>query len=165
LLAHWDGRAYAPGEPGGSSPAGTDAAAVTDGPAATLFAQLHRLILNRLFAGLPPQVSARLNTLSTESHQYDVTPMDNLALRVIRPHWAGLPPPSVVLSVSRQPAAILKHALATSLSMLTKRFGKQIGRWRRHHGVSHLDSLTGVVGPSSTEPFLDRGSWVQQVAL
>ena len=37
LLAGWDGRAYAPGEPGGSSPFDTPAASVTDGPAATLF--------------------------------------------------------------------------------------------------------------------------------
>ena len=35
LLASWDGRAYAPGEPGGSSPETKDPADVTDGPAAT----------------------------------------------------------------------------------------------------------------------------------
>jgi hypothetical protein len=87
-------------------------------------------------------------------------------LRVIRPHWAGLPPPSLVLVISnRKPAAIIKHALATSLARLTKRYGSAPGKWRRHHAVSHLDSLTGVVGPSATEPFLDRGSWVQQVAF
>ncbi|HEX4655503.1 MAG TPA: penicillin acylase family protein, partial [Mycobacteriales bacterium] len=166
LLAGWDGRAYAPGETGGSSPSSTDAADVTDGPAATLFAQMRTAIVNRLFGGLPGQVVTRLNTLSSESHQYDVTPLDNLALRVIRPHWAGLPPPSLVLVISnRKPAAIIKHALATSLALLTKRYGSAPDKWRRHHAVSHLDSLTGVVGPSATEPFLDRGSWVQQVAF
>ena len=166
LLEHWDGRAYAPGSPGGSSPSGTAAEDVTDGPAATLFAQIHTLILNRLFGGLPTQVSARLNTLSTESHQYDVTPLDNVALRVIRPRWAGLPAPLGVLTITNhRPRAILRHALAVATTLLTKRYGADMAKWRRHHGISHLESLTGVVGPSATEPFLDRGSWVQQVAF
>ena len=162
LLAHWDGRAYAPGAPGGSSPSGTPAADVTDGPAATLFAAIRDRIKHRLFHRLAPALKARLDTLSTESHQYDVTPMDNLALRVIRPGWAGLPPPAVVTG-HRNPRAVLQHALAAALAELTKTYGAKPSSWRRHHGISHLESLTGVVGPSATEPFVDRGSWVQQV--
>lgn len=164
LLEHWDGRAYAPGEPGGSSPSTTDPADVTDGPAATLFVAVRDAIKQRLFHGLGKDLKARLDTLSTESHQYDVTPMDNLALRVIRPHWAGLPPLTIVVGVKR-PEVVLRHALAAAIARLTKTYGAKPSTWRRHHGISHLDSLTGVVGPSTTEPFLDRGSWVQQVAF
>jgi penicillin G amidase len=169
LLARWDGRAYAPGAPGGSSPSGTDPAHVTDGPAATLFVAVRDEVKHLLFHGLSRALRSRLDTLSTESHQYDVTPMDNLALRVIRPraapgHWAGLPPPTVVIGV-KKPEAVLRHALANAIARLTKTYGAKPSSWRRHHGISHLASLTGVVGPATTEPFLDRGSWVQQVAF
>jgi hypothetical protein len=164
LLAGWDGRAYAPGEPGGSSPSTTAAEDVTDGPAATLFVEVRDAIKRRLFHHLSADLKARLATLSTESHQYDVTPMDNLALRVVRPSFAGLPPPSVITG-DRKPKVVLRHALATALARLTKTYGAKLSSWRRHHGISHLESLTGVVGPSATEPFLDRGSWVQQVAF
>ncbi len=164
LLAHWDGRAYAPGAPGGSSPSGTKTEDVTDGPAATLFLAVRDAIKRRLFHGLSTELKTRLDTLPAEGHQYDVTPMDNLALRVIRPRFAGLPPPTVVVGV-KNPAAVLRHALASALATLTKTYGAKPSSWRRHHAVSHLESLTGVVGPSATEPFLDRGSWVQQVAL
>jgi penicillin amidase len=113
---------------------------------------------------LSADLKARLDTLSTESHQYDVTPMDNLALRVIRPTFAGLPPPTAITG-DRKPRAVLRHALAAALAQLEKDYSAQPSSWRRAHGVSHLESLTGVVGPSATEPFLDRGSWVQQVAF
>ena len=164
LLAGWDGRAYAPGDPGGSSPSGTKAEDVTDGPAATLFAAIRDALHRRLFHGLSADLKARLDTLSTESHQYDVTPMDNLVLRVIRPTFAGLPAPTVITG-DRKPEAVLRHAIAAALAHLTKTYGAKPSTWRRHHGISHLESLTGVVGPSATEPFVDRGSWVQQVAF
>jgi len=164
LLAAWDGRAYAPGEPGGSSPKDTAAEDVTDGPAATLFTEIRDKVKGRLFHGLSKDLKARLDTLPTEGHQYDVTPMDNLALRVVRPGWAGLPPPTVVIGVHR-PRAVLRHALAAALTSLAKTYGAKPSTWHRSHAVSHLESLTGVVGPSATEPFVDRGSWVQQVAF
>ena len=164
MLEHWDGRAYAPGASGGSSPSGTDADKVTDGPAATLFAAIRDKLHQRLFHSLSADVRARLDTLSTESHQYDLTPMDNLVLRVIRPGWAGLPPPAVVVGAKR-PEAALRHAIGAAIASLTKQYGAKPSSWRRHHGISHLESLTGVVGPSATEPFLDRGSWVQQVVF
>ncbi|MDQ1706259.1 MAG: penicillin amidase [Frankiaceae bacterium] len=164
LLAGWDSRAYAPGARGGSSPAGTAPASVTDGPAATLFRVVRDAVKDRLFHSLPADVRARLDTLAVEAHQYDVTPLDNLALRVVRPRWAGLPPP-VVVTGHRVPRQVLRSALAAALRTLTKTYGPKQSGWRRPHAISHLDSLTGVVGPSTTEPFVDRGSWVQQVAF
>src|SRR3954451_22767435 len=81
LLAGWDGRAYAPGDPGGSSPLGTAADKVTDGPAATLFLMVRDKVKSRLFHDVPADIRGRLDTIAAEGHQYDVTPMDNLALR------------------------------------------------------------------------------------
>ncbi|HMC71724.1 MAG TPA: penicillin acylase family protein, partial [Mycobacteriales bacterium] len=164
LLAGWDGRAYAPGAPGGSSPIGTAAANVTDGPAATLFLEVRDRIKAGLFHGLPTAILARLDTLGPESHRYDVTPLDNLALRVVRPGWAGLPSPAAVVG-KRGPTAVLRHALDAAITSLTKQYGAKPSTWRRPHAISHLDSLTGVVGPSTTMPFEDRGSWVQEVAF
>jgi penicillin amidase len=164
LLRQWDGRAYAPGEPGGSSPVGTDAADVTDGPAATLFRDWRDRLKHRLFHTLPADVLARLDTLPTEGHQYDVTPLDNLTLRALRPRWAGLGVPSVVAGNPRVPR-LLRTTLAATLAALEQQYGAKSSTWRRSHAVSHLESLTGVVGPSTTEPFVDRGSWVQQVAF
>jgi len=164
LLAGWDGRAYAPSAKGGSSPLGTPAADVTDGPAATLFVLVRNRIKARLFGGLPKPIRARLDTLSTESHQYDVTPLDNLALRVIRPHWAGLPAPMVVTG-QRNVRRVLQHALDKAIAEAIATYGAKPSSWRRQHGISHLESLTGVVGPSTTMPFEDRGSWVQEVAF
>ncbi|MBV9292131.1 MAG: penicillin acylase family protein [Frankiales bacterium] len=164
LLAHWDGRAYAPGGRGGSSPWGTAAADVTDGPAATAFAAWRDAILKRLFHRLPADILARLNTIPVESHQYDVTPLDNLALRVLRPGWAGLPAPTLVTG-HRTPLAVLRATLRRAVVELRHRYGASVSHWRRPHAISHLSSLTGVVGPQTTEPFVDRGSWVQHVAF
>jgi penicillin amidase len=164
LLAHWDGRAYAPGEPGGSSPLGTAAQDVTDGPAATLFRDWRDALKRRLFHKLPADVLARLDTIPVESHQYDVTPLDNLTLRVLRPGWAGLGVPKVVTG-PRSPGRLLRSTLTATLRALEKTYGANPDTWRRPHAVSHLESLTGVVGPSEQEPFVDRGSWVQQVAF
>src|SRR4051812_13810795 len=164
LLAGWDSRAYAPGEPGGSSPMGTDPADVTDGPAATLFRDWRDRLKHWLFHSLPADVLARLDTLAAEAHQYDVTPLDNLTLRVLRPRWAGLGAPTVVTGRTNV-TRVLRRTLAGTLATLTKTYGAKPSSWRRSHAVSHLESLTGVVGPSTTEPFVDRGSWVQHVAF
>jgi hypothetical protein len=48
---------------------------------------------------------------------------------------------------------------------MTKRYGNNPDNWRRHHGVNHIVSLSGVVGPSITMPFEDRGTWVQEVGF
>jgi penicillin G amidase len=161
LLARWDGRAYAPGERGGSSPETKDPGQVTDGPAATLFQAWRNRIVARLFHRLPIGVRVRLDSLGI-THQYDVTPLDNLALRVLRPRWAGLgSPTAVVAPTSLQ--RLLRRTLAAAIVQLTRRFGEQPRSWRRPHGITMIESLTGVLGPAATEPFEDRGSWVQHV--
>jgi acyl-homoserine lactone acylase PvdQ len=164
LLAGWDGRAYAPGVPGGSSPETTAPEQVTDGPAATLFAAWRDRIVARLFhRRLPASVLERLDSLGV-THQYDVTPADNLALRVLRPTWAGLAPPTAVVGHPRV-GHLLRVTLAATLHRLQDRYGAPTRTWRRPHGITTIESLTGVIGPAATEPFEDRGSWVQQVAF
>src|SRR5439155_9209149 len=139
----------APGAPGGSSPMSTAPESTTDGPAATLFTKFTDDVKRSLFDGLPLVVQARLNTLSTESHQYDATPMDNLAMRVIRPGLSGLGAPTLVTG-ARSPGSVVRRALDDAVDELSSFYGQQPSAWRRPHGISHIESLTGVIGPSTT---------------
>jgi penicillin G amidase len=164
LLAQWDGRAYAPGAAGGSSPMSTSPESTTDGPAATLFAQVTKDIKRALFGELPNAIKARLDTLSTESHQYDATPMDNLAIRDIRRAASGLPPVHYG-SENGSPSDPVLRGLQDAADEMASLYGQNPKGWRRPHGISHIESLTGVIGPSTTEPFEDRGTWVQHVAF
>jgi hypothetical protein len=105
-------------------------------------------------------IRARLDTLSTESHQYDVTPLDNDALGLLIPHFNGL---SAVGPQRR--LAIEANAFRRAENALRKTYGHNPASWRRPHGVSHIDSLSGVIGPSKVMPFQDRGTWVQNVTF
>jgi penicillin amidase len=164
LMLHWNGLAYAPGVKGGSSPLGTAPDKTTDGPAATVFVAFTRHIKTLLFGSLPTAVRARLDTLSTESHQYDVTPLDNEALRVLRPHFSALQP-LARWAHGRSRLSIEREALIDAVRSMVRSYGASPASWRRPHGISHIDSLSGVVGPSTTMPFEDRGTWVQEVAF
>jgi acyl-homoserine lactone acylase PvdQ len=159
-MLRWDGRAYTPGAAGGSSPRSTPATKVTDGPAATVFVAFTKRVKAELFHNLPAAVRSRLDTLSTESHQYDVTPLDNDALSLLIPGFSSLQS----LGATRR-ASVERRALASAVVSMTHRYGAKPSTWRRHHGISHLDSLSGVIGPSAVEPFQDRGTWVQEVAF
>jgi acyl-homoserine lactone acylase PvdQ len=160
MLLRWDGRAYAPGAKGGSSPRSTPAQNVTDGPAATLFAAYTVMVKNRLFHALPTVIRTRLDTLSAESHQYDVTPLDNAAIGLLLPHFNDLP------TVGKQRRlTIEKAAFARAEHLMRKTYGNNPADWRRPHGLSRINSLSGVVGPSTVMPFEDRGTWVQNVTF
>jgi hypothetical protein len=163
LLTNWDGRAYAPGSPGGSSPLGTPAASVTDGPAATLFAEFADQAKRLLFGSLPASIRTRLDTVSAE-HQYDVTPLNNDVLRILVPHISAIHElPRWAHGRSR--LSIERLALIDAVKVMQNRYGNAPSSWRRPHGISSMDSLSGVVGPSVDMPFEDRGTWVQQVAF
>lgn len=165
LLTGWDGRAYAPGAPGHSSPMGTAATAVTDGPAATLFAALVVALQQQVFGSLPPDLGTRLSAHPAEGHQYDVTALDNLVQRVLRPGYSGLTP-SRDYTGGRSSTDIVKAALDAAISSVTATYGGAMPSWRRPHAVSHLTSLTDTVGPTGeTQPFEDRGSWVELIAF
>lgn len=164
LLRHYDGRAYAPGAKGGSSPLGTPASKVTDGPAATLFVAYTQAVKQLLFGRLPADVRARLDTLPTDGHRYDVTPLDNEALRVLRPGFSGLTPLSR-WAHGRSRSTIERAALRQAVRTMQHEYGAKPASWRRHHAISAIDSLSGVIGPSETMPFEDRGTWVQEAAF
>jgi hypothetical protein len=54
-------------------------------------------------------------------------------------------------------------ALDRTIASLTKDHGADPAGWRDVHPRSTIDSLTGVIGPSRTMPYQDRGSWVQVI--
>ena len=145
LMLRWDGRAYAPGPRAGRHRDRRRLQRVTDGPAATVFVAFtrHDQSSARSIA-LPSSVRARLDTLSTESHQYDVTPLDNDALVAadpgLRRRWR--------CSAPRTVPAVEQTALAAAVAAMKHKYGARPASWRRHHGISHIDSLSGVVGPS-----------------
>jgi hypothetical protein len=112
---------------------------------------------------LPASIRLRLDTVSAE-HQYDVTPLNNDVLRILvprisaiheLPRWAH----------GRSPLDVERHALVEAVKVMRHRYGDTVSTWRRAHGISSVDSLSGVVGPSVDMPFEDRGTWVQQVAF
>ena len=152
------------GAEGGSSPLGTAATKVTDGPATTLFVAYTKEIKRLLFGSLSAAVRARLDTLDPEAHQYDVTPLDNDALRVLVPHFSVLKPLSRWLH-GRTPLSVERTALVDAVKVMVSTYGSSPSSWRRPHGISDIDSLSGVVGPSVQMPFEDRGTWVQEVAF
>jgi penicillin amidase len=163
LLAGWNGLAYDPGH--GSSRLGTPAGKVTDGPAPTLFAAFVTACKAELFGSLPASIRARLDTEPADgTHAYDLTPLDNEALRVLRPHFSAHRP-LARWSNGRSRARLVRHALAAAIHSLRSRDGRHMSAWRRPHAISAIDSLSGVVGPSKKMPFEDRGTWVQHVAL
>jgi len=163
LLAGWDGLAYRPGH--GSSALGTAASKVTDGPAPTLFAAVVAALKRELFSSLPASIRSRLDTEPSDgTHAYDVTPLDNDALRILRHGFSGLRPlPRWAHGRSRP--TLIRRALATAIRSLDRTYSAKPSSWRRHHAASAVDSLSGVVGPSLTMPFEDRGTWVQHVTF
>jgi penicillin amidase len=163
LMLGWDGRAYAPGE--GSSPLGTPAAQVTDGPAATLHRAWTSAIVDEVAKDVPASIATRLRTLPTESHQYDVSPLHNFALRVLRTGFSGITP-SRDWTGGRTPVQVTRAALDAAVAALTSTYGSDPSRWHRPHAVSNLRSLSRAVGPDKVQmPFQDRGSWVHRAGM
>ena len=159
LLNAWDGTAYGPRA--GTSP-GAYADLVTDGPAPTLFRRLMDDLRDVVLADLPAPLVAESDAVG--SHVFDASPADNLVLRVLSPSRSGLVPSHDYLKGATPQAAILT-ALNRSVAALTKEFGADPAIWRAQHPRSTIDSLTGVIGPSTTMPYEDRGSWIHVVAF
>jgi hypothetical protein len=95
---------------------------------------------------------------------FDASPADNLVLRVLSPSRSGLVPSRDYLR-GQSPRAAILAALDRSVAALTKQFGADPATWRAVHPRSTIDSLTGVIGPSTTMPYEDRGSWIHVVAF
>jgi penicillin amidase len=160
LLRAWDGTAYGPGA--GTSEGDYTDAGVTDGPAPTLFRRLMDDLRDEVLRDLPPEVVEDSDAVA--SHVWDASPADNLVLRVLAPSRSALTPSRDYLR-GRTPEAVLLAALDRSITALTAEYGADPAGWRAQHPRRPVKSLTGVIGPSLTMPYQDRGSWVHVVAF
>jgi penicillin amidase len=156
LLARWNGQAADPAasvDTGGKDPA-----------AATLFDAWVHAIRRVLFAkAIPADLFRR--TTAVALHKYDVTTLDNVAMRVLAPRTSSLRPALNYLH-GRSRSQVELAALDRAMRSLAKRFGtRDMTKWRRPHPVSQVDSLTGVVGPSFSEPYEDRGTYIHLVGF
>jgi hypothetical protein len=95
-------------------------------------------------------------------HVFDGTPADNLVLRILRPTESSLTP-SRDYTHGQSASALVLAALDRTIAALTTTYGANPADWRDPHPRSTVDSLTGVVGPSRTMPYQDRGSWIQVI--
>jgi penicillin G amidase len=160
LLREWDGTAYGPGA--GTSEGEYTDETVTDGPAPTLFRRFMQDLRDEVLQDLPPAVVQQADAVA--SHVWDASIADNLVLRVLDPSSSSLTPSRDYLG-DRTPEDVLLAALARSVAALTETYGADPQTWRQPHERRPVDSLTGVIGPSLTMPYQDRGSWVHVVAF
>jgi acyl-homoserine lactone acylase PvdQ len=160
LLRAWDGTTYGP-RAGTSEGAYTDGT-VTDGPAKTLWMRYMDELRDEVLASLPREVVVQSDFVA--SHVYDASPADNLVLRVLNPRASSLTPSRDYLA-GRTPGAAMLAALDRSIAALTAQYGADPASWRMPHERRPIRSLTGVIGPSLTMPYMDRGSWVHTVAF
>lgn len=156
LLAGWNGEAANP-------TAGVNAGN-TDPPAATLFAAWVAALRQDLFGPLMVQLSVLHRDVSL--HVYNLTPADDLALRVLDPASSGLVA-GVDYLHGRTPAQVELAALGQAATTMVNQFHTlDVTRWRRAHPRSGVCSLTGgAVGPCLTMPYEDRGSYIQLVQV
>ena len=160
LLKAWDGTAYGP-KAGTSAGDFTDES-VTDGPAPTLFRRFMDDLRDEVLQSLPAPVVKQSDEVA--SHVWDASPADNLVLRALAPSRSSLRPSRDYLR-GRAPATVLLAALDRSVAALTTQYGADPATWRAQHPRRPVESLTGVIGPSLTMPYQDRGSWVHVVAF
>ena len=100
------------------------------------------------------------------SHAYDHSVMDNLIVRILDPTRSGLGTRVDYLG-DRSTDDLILEALELALATLGDEFGTgyptnigQLVFYQRQHPRSSINNLTGLVGPSTTMPYLDRGSWI-----
>jgi penicillin amidase len=169
LMLNWDGIAFGPN-------ASIEDVNAKDGPAATLFGEWVGAVREMLFNDLkavdidPSSVeykTAFTRLVSTGSHVYDHGPLDNLAVRILRPGRSGLAVRRSFHPDQSQPLLITRQALQTAMSNARVAYSgcmpvnsTDFSKCTRVHARSNIRSLTGVIGPSTTMPYFDRGSWI-----
>jgi penicillin G amidase len=164
LLAAWNGRHHDPlGAPTLYAGPGGTSDGTTDGPAATTFDAIVEALLDDLLSDVPPALVERQRGVG--SHVYDASPAHNLVLRVLDPTSSGLRP-SRDYARGRTAEQVLVDAAEAALADLATTYGSQdLQDYRRPTARSEVDNLSGVIGPSTTQPYMDRGSWVSTVAF
>lgn len=137
----------------------------TDGPGATIFDVFVRALRDELFADvLPADFFGQMTALG--NHEYDVAPLDNLAIRILAPESSSITP-AFDFTGGRDTAAVLVAALDRADAALQAQFeSMDIAAYRRVHHRDEICSLTGgVTGPCITMPHQDRGTWIHAVAF
>jgi penicillin amidase len=160
LVRAWNGRSYGP--EAGTSSTSYDDVTVTDGPGPTIFRHFMDDLRDEVLQDLPHDLVVKAD--SPGSHIFDGTPADQLVLRNLVPSKSSLRPSRDYLR-GRSTNAVVLAALDRSIAALTKTYGADPSSWRDPHPRSTISSLTGVIGPSRTMPYEDRGSWVQVIAF
>ncbi|GAC1440503.1 MAG: hypothetical protein NVSMB55_05390 [Mycobacteriales bacterium] len=160
LVRSWNGRSYGPGA--GTSSTSYDDPTVTDGPGPTIFRHFMVDLRDEVLQDLPHDLVVKADDHG--SHVFDGTPADQLVLRALTPSSSSLTPSRDYLH-GRTAGAVVLAALHRSIATLTKTYGPTATTWRDPHPRSTINSLTGVIGPSRTMPYEDRGSWVQVIAF
>jgi penicillin amidase len=118
--------------------------------------------VTRLFEELPEPVL--LSSDAAASHVWDASVIDNLALRVLAPSTSSLTP-SRDYAGGRSADDVLLSAVADAAAQLVADHGEDPAGWRDQHPRRDVESLSGVIGPSLTMPYQDRGTWVHVVAF
>lgn len=137
----------------------------TDGPGATIFDVFVRALRDELFGDvLPPDFFGQMTALG--NHEYDVAPLDNLAIRILRPATSSITP-GFDYTGGRDNTAVLTAALDRADSQLQTQFGgMEIATYRRVHHRDNINALTGcTTGPCTTMPHQDRGTWIHAVGF
>lgn len=136
----------------------------TDTVGATVFDVFVRSLRTELFADwLPDALFQQMSRLG--NHEYDVAPLDNLALRILVPESSAITPVFDFLG-ERSPSEVIAAAVDRADAQLQAQFGgEDVATYTRVHHRDDLCSLTGVIGPCITMPHQDRGSWIHAVAF
>ncbi|CAN5395774.1 hypothetical protein BH23ACT9_BH23ACT9_18010 [soil metagenome] len=164
LLEGWNRRFYDPvtapetfAGPGGQSAGGTD------GPAATVFDAIVVALNEDLFGQLPQDLVRR--QVRGGSHIYDMFPVHNLAMRVLDPSSSALDP-SMDYPRGRSTGGVVRAAVQAALAALETQYDSTaLNDYRRPTPRSSVKNLTGVIGPSTTQPYMDRGTYIHMVAF
>jgi hypothetical protein len=106
----------------------------------------------------------RLQSDAIGSHVWDASVVDNLACAVIDPTTSSLRP-SRDYAGGRTGEQVLLQAVRDAVQGLVAERGSDPAGWRDQHPRRPIRSLSGVIGPSLTMPYQDRGSWVHVVAF
>lgn len=97
------------------------------------------------------------------NHVFDMSVLDNLAVRILDPDSSSLAVRFDGWANGRTANQILNESLNTALDQLEADFNSaDVNDYQRPHPRSAVCSLTGgIIGPCLTMPYQDRGSWNQ----
>ncbi len=166
LLLSWDGSANGPGADWTFDFASTPA---TVGAATTIFHQTMLALPDELFGSLR-DVGDGYDWVEEQTsmgrHFYDMSPVLNLALRVLEPSSSTLTP-STDYTGGRTSQAIMRSVFGDVVDALTTEQGADPTAWRSDYGSMEpiCASVGGTIGPCVQMPFLERGSWIHLVGF